>query len=65
MPAWRRNDIGSTLMTLSMRTLRGCGVTHILTLADDRGDGKLREWYQKLGFVDASEFTSTAMVAQL
>ena len=39
------------------------GFTHALTLADDKGSGKLREWYASLGFVGAAEFGETAMVA--
>ena len=36
-----------------------------LTLADDRGSGKLRAWYEELGFVGAEEFGDTAMVARV
>ena len=61
---WRGDGCGAALMLNAMEALRGLGVTHILTLADDDGSGKLREWYEGLGFVDATVFMDTAMVAE-
>ena len=55
---------GAALMRGAMRPLRRLGITHALTLADDAGSGKLREWYEALGIVDASNFMETAMVAR-
>ena len=39
-------------------------MSHELTLADDTGSGKLRRWYEALGYVDASAFMHTAMFAR-
>jgi GNAT superfamily N-acetyltransferase len=64
-PEWRGAERGSALLEHALRALRGRGVTHVLTLADDRGSGKLREWYERHGFVDTAQFTETAMVARL
>ena len=65
MPAWRGSEAGAQLTRLSIGALhQRLGVTHVLTLADDRGSGKLRAWYEALGFVDASLFTETGMVAR-
>ena len=44
--------------------LDGCSASHELTLADDTGSGKLRAWYEALGYVDASVFMDTAMLAR-
>ena len=64
-PEWRGAERGSALLEHALRALRGRGVTHVLTLADDRGSGKLRTWYERHGFVDTAQFTETAMVARL
>ena len=63
LPTWRGGSRGTVLTRYAMHSLATLGYSHVLTLADDRGSGKLRQWYESLGFVDASEFTETAMVA--
>ena len=55
---------GAVPCCLSMAMLQKRGYTHALTLADDRGSGKLRAWYEQLGFVGARIFQDTAMVAR-
>ena len=64
-PKWRGGGHGEALSRFAMHALRKeAGFTHALTLADDRGSGKLREWYGRLGFVGAHELGDTAMVAR-
>ena len=63
-PAWRGGS-GSALLSRTLTELRRLGVAYVLTFADDRGSGKLREWYMRHGFVDAEAFTETAMAAKL
>ena len=62
-PAWRGVAVGEEVTRRAMRVLRRMGFDYALTLADDRGSGKLREWYRGLGFVGAASFGETAMVA--
>ena len=64
LPDARRARLGEALTRFSMAMLQKRGYTHALTLADDRGSGKLRAWYEQLGFVGARIFQDTAMVAR-
>ena len=72
MRALDRGGEGGHSGVLARGAMRGLrtygGFTHALTLADDDGSGKLREWYARLGFVAVPELASlgfgqTAMVA--
>ena len=63
-PHARGTPAGAALMLGARRCLRRMGVSHELTLADDTGSGKLRRWYEALGYVDASGFMDTAMFAR-
>ena len=63
-PGARGGAGGAALMRGARRCLRRRGITHELTLADDTGSGKLRAWYEALGYVDASVFMDTAMLAR-
>ncbi len=65
LPEWRGAGRGEEMMRRALSRLKAEGLTYVLTLADDRGSGKLREWYEELGFVDASAFDDTAMVARV
>ena len=64
-PSWRGAARGAQLVRSSMEALRADGVTYVLTLADDGGSGRLRQFYEQLGFVDGSAFDDTAMFARL
>ena len=39
------SEHGADLLEVTISTLRDLGVAYVLTLADDRGSGKLRAWY--------------------
>ena len=65
LPAFRGHGHGEALARSAMEHLGARGFSHALTLADDRGSGKLREWYGDLGFVGMEEFGDTAMVARV
>ena len=50
----------------ALKELGRLGYSYCLTLADDRGSGKLHAWYEALGFVDLGfiiDPDETAMVA--
>ena len=65
IPRERGGSVGEGLVRAASRELKRQGVTHQLTLADDNGSGKLREWYASLGFVAAAGMVGmdTSMVA--
>jgi len=62
-PVARGGPGGAALVRGAHRVLRRrLGISHALTLADDTGSGKLRTWYEALGFVDATRSMDPAML---
>ena len=65
-PGWRGASLGEELVRRSMGSLGKLGLSHALTLADDKGSGQLTAMYEGLGFVGAPDTVQdNAMLARM